>query len=60
MSLFFVDDYRTSGHRHMIESNISLAIRVRKELVDLNRLILRANRAIEVTRKHPKDDRSVY
>ena len=39
----------------MIESYIILAGRIRKELDDLQRLCLRANRAMEAARKEPKN-----
>ena len=39
----------------MIESYIILAGRIRKELDDLQRLSLRANRAMEAARKEPKN-----
>jgi hypothetical protein len=39
----------------MIESYVILAGRIRKELDDLNRIIARASRAMEMARQHPKD-----
>jgi hypothetical protein len=39
----------------MIESYVILAGRIRKELDDLNRLITRANRAMDMARQHPQD-----
>lgn len=39
----------------MIESYIILAGRIRKELDDLDRIIARANRAMDMARQHPKD-----
>jgi hypothetical protein len=39
----------------MIESYVILAGRIRKELNDLDRIIARANRAMDMARQHPKD-----
>ena len=39
----------------MIESYVILAGRIRKELDDLNRIIARAKRAMDMARHHPKD-----
>ena len=39
----------------MIESYVVLAGRIRKELDDLERLVLRANRAMNTARKNPQD-----
>jgi hypothetical protein len=39
----------------MIESYIVLAGRIRKELGDFDQLISRANRAMNMARKHPQD-----
>jgi hypothetical protein len=39
----------------MIESYIVLAGRIRKELDDLERLVARANRAINTAQKNPQD-----
>lgn len=39
----------------MIESYIVLAGRIRKELDDLERLVVRANRAMNIARKNPQD-----
>lgn len=39
----------------MIESYIVLAGRIRKELEDIERLVSRANRAINTAQKNPQD-----
>ena len=39
----------------MIESYVVLAGRIRKELDDIERLVLRADRAIKTARKNPRD-----